>query len=184
MARASRRHSGEEVAPPVEDRRSAYPAETATEALARPVAPAVTQQKPPPKHWPSQWHPAHSRLTRSQRRRRPSPRPTATAVRSCGSPLARVKRNTVHNFITTHWAKVFRKGGNRRCSACFLLVVAWLQLVFKDRPEAAGAYKSQVQAILDGLAADGVESALRLQREMEPDAPRTPLAVASGRLAC
>jgi hypothetical protein len=47
------------------------------------------------------------------------------------------------------------------------LVVAWLQLVLKDRPEAAGAYKSQVQAILDGLAADGVESALRLQREME-----------------
>jgi hypothetical protein len=52
----------------------------------------------------------------------------------------------------------------RRRSA---LVVAWLQLVLKDRPAAAGAYKSQVQAILDGLAADGVESALRLQREME-----------------
>ena len=46
-------------------------------------------------------------------------------------------------------------------------VVAWLRLVLKDRPEAAGAYKSQVQAILDGLAADGVEPALRLQREME-----------------
>ena len=46
-------------------------------------------------------------------------------------------------------------------------VVAWLRLVLKDRPEAAGAYKSQVQAILDGLAADGVEPAIRLQREME-----------------
>lgn len=46
-------------------------------------------------------------------------------------------------------------------------VVAWLRFVLKDRPEAAGAYKSQVQAILDGLAADGLEPALRLQREME-----------------
>ena len=54
-------------------------------------------------------------------------------------------------------------------------VVAWLQLVLKDRPEAAGAYKSQVQAILDGLAADGVESALRLSAKWKPDAPRTPL---------
>lgn len=47
------------------------------------------------------------------------------------------------------------------------LVVDWLRLVLNDRPEAAGVYKSQVQAILDGLAADGVEPALRLQREME-----------------
>ncbi|MGH3275223.1 MAG: hypothetical protein ACRDNZ_12980, partial [Streptosporangiaceae bacterium] len=46
-------------------------------------------------------------------------------------------------------------------------VVAWLRFVLKDRPEAAGAYKSQAQAILDGLAADSVESALRLQSEME-----------------
>jgi hypothetical protein len=47
------------------------------------------------------------------------------------------------------------------------LVVGWLRFVLKDRPEAAGSYKSQIQAILDGLAADGVESALRLQHEME-----------------
>ncbi len=46
-------------------------------------------------------------------------------------------------------------------------VVAWLRLVLKDPPEAAGTYKDQAQAILDGLATAGVDSALRLQREME-----------------
>jgi hypothetical protein len=46
-------------------------------------------------------------------------------------------------------------------------VVAWLRLVLKDRTEAAGVYKNHAQAILDGLAAVGVEAAIRLQREME-----------------
>jgi hypothetical protein len=46
-------------------------------------------------------------------------------------------------------------------------VVAWLRLVLKDCPESAGTYKIQAQAILAGLAAAGVETALRLQHEME-----------------
>lgn len=47
------------------------------------------------------------------------------------------------------------------------MVVAWLRFVLKDRPEAAGGHRGQAQAILDGLAAAGVEAALQLQREME-----------------
>lgn len=46
-------------------------------------------------------------------------------------------------------------------------VVAWLRLVLKDHPAAAGAYKASCQQILDGLAAAGQHAALRLQREME-----------------
>jgi len=45
--------------------------------------------------------------------------------------------------------------------------VTWLRFVLKDRPEVTGDYRGQAQAILDGLAAAGVEVALRLQREME-----------------
>jgi hypothetical protein len=47
------------------------------------------------------------------------------------------------------------------------IIVAWLRFALKDRPEVAGDYRGQAQAILDGLAASGVEAALRLQREME-----------------
>jgi hypothetical protein len=42
------------------------------------------------------------------------------------------------------------------------IVVAWLRFVLKDRPEVAGDYRGQAQAILDGLAAAGVEAALLL----------------------
>jgi len=47
------------------------------------------------------------------------------------------------------------------------IVVAWLRLILKDRPEAAGTYTARAQHILDGLAAAGHEAALRLQQEME-----------------
>lgn len=46
-------------------------------------------------------------------------------------------------------------------------MVAWLRLVLKDHPGAAGTCRARAQHILDGLAAAGHEAALRLQREME-----------------
>jgi len=50
------------------------------------------------------------------------------------------------------------------------IVVAWLRLVLKDHPRAAGTYEAAAQHIPDGLAAAGHEAALRLQHEWKPDA--------------
>ncbi|WEO94653.1 hypothetical protein A6P39_011915 [Streptomyces sp. FXJ1.172] len=47
------------------------------------------------------------------------------------------------------------------------MVVAWLRLVLKNQPQAAGSYKPNVQNMLDRLAAAGQEAALQLQRELE-----------------